>query len=71
MKQRCIGLDAHDIGDRNTDKKGSQNSLDHNKSCFTDSIIESGITEEDCCKQTVNRIGLQVVGCCQNYFGIR
>ncbi len=51
-------MKAHKIGHRDTDAKGSDDSLKHDKSRLADSIIKSGVAEKDCGKHTVNGICL-------------
>ena len=70
MEQRSIRLDAHNVRYRHSDAEGTENPLYHNKSCSANSIIESGVAEEDSSEQTVNGIGFQVIcGCCY-YFRV-
>ena len=70
MEQRSIRLDAHNVRYRHSDAEGTENPLYHNKSCSANSIIESGVSEEDSSEQTVNGIGFQVIcGCCY-YFRV-
>ena len=71
MKQRCFRLDAHNIRHRNSDAKCAKDSLDHDKSCLTDTIVKSGIAEENSCKQAVDRICLEIICRCKNHFPIR
>ena len=54
MEQRGIRLDTHNIRYRHSDAECIENSLYHNKSCSANSIIESGVAEEDSSEQTVN-----------------
>ncbi len=70
LEKRSVTEMLHQKGYRNSYKKRSAYSLNHNKLRFLYSVIISDITEKEACLQTVNGIGFQIIPCIRYSIGV-
>ena len=56
MEKRYRCLMAHEQGDRNSDKKGTCNALNHDKDCPAKAVIEPYEAEQKAGQKTIARI---------------
>lgn len=70
MQQELVRLDTHKIGYRHTDAERTEDSLNHNEPGHADTVVETDVTEKHRRENTVDRICFQIIGRCQDHFGI-
>ena len=61
MKQGDWPLKTHQIGDRDSDAEGAQNSLDHDEPGLSDSVEKSHKAKEDRSQKAVQRVSFQIL----------
>lgn len=70
MEKRDRCLPAHEIGHGHADAEGADDALDHDKASHAEAVVEADEAEENGCQKAVNGVGLEVIRCGQNDFGV-